>query len=69
MNDEKKKKLSMNFQKQMVPISRKFRILKEGKKKFKGCPRKKDFNFKFKNKDHEKKFFLKQNLKFQNKNG
>ena len=35
----------------------KFSNFEGRKKKFKGCPRKKDFNFKFKNKNDEKKFF------------
>ena len=59
MNDEKKKAFhefpkidGSNFKK----ISN-FEGRKIKNKKFKGCPRKKDFNFKFKNKNDEKKFF------------
>ena len=61
MNDEKKKKsfpwISKNRWFQFQENFEFWRKKNKKIKKFKGCPRKKDFNFKFKNKNDEKKFF------------
>ena len=56
MNDEKKKAFH-EFPKIDGSNFKKISNFEGRKKKFKGCPRKKDFNFKFKNKNDEKKFF------------